>query len=295
MTIVDAFTYRGLANASAAVALSGDRFAVADDERSVLTVFRRGVAEAVASLPLGEFLGLGDRTESDLEGAAAIDGSVYWITSHGLGNDGRIDDARLRLFATRIARSGKTDILKPVGSPYRWLRDDLLAEPRLARYDFLAAARSPPRQGGIDIEGLASTPKGHLRLGFRSPLSKGLRGKALLVDIANPGAVIAGKERAVFGGIVKLDLGNRGIRSIESVKGGYVVAAGPVDRSGDFALYRWSGRSGDPPEPLEIDLGDLKPEALFAAAGGKRLVVLSDDGRREGADGKAFRSIEIEL
>jgi hypothetical protein len=46
---------------------------------------------------------------------------------------------------------------------------------------------------------------------------------------------------------------------------------------GTFAVFRWSGTAGDAPAPLPLDLGTLRPEALFAWPDGQ-LTLLSDDG-----------------
>ena len=58
-----------------------------------------------------------------------------------------------------------------------------------------------------------------------------------------------------------------------------MIAAGPTADSGSFALFRWSGRPGDAATPVTgIDLGDLRPEALFAIPHTGQVQLLSDDG-----------------
>jgi hypothetical protein len=86
--------------------------------------------------------------------------------------------------------------------------------------------------------------------------------------------------RAQLGAPIELDLGERGIRSLERVGATYYVVAGPVGDSGTFALYRWSGSAGDAPVPVPVaeDLGTLRPEALFAVPGTTSIELLSDDG-----------------
>ena len=49
--------YRGMCDASAAVALGADHFVVADDEHNTLLVYRRGKQAPVGSVPLSKFLG----------------------------------------------------------------------------------------------------------------------------------------------------------------------------------------------------------------------------------------------
>jgi hypothetical protein len=67
--------------------------------------------------------------------------------------------------------------------------------------------------------------------------------------LKNPAEVIDKAAAPVFGDPVALDLGGRGIRSIEFVESRYVIVAGPFDngkRSGKgFALYTWSGKGTD--------------------------------------------------
>lgn len=58
-----------------------------------------------------------------------------------------------------------------------------------------------------------------------------------------------------------------------------LVVAGPPADSGSFALYRWSGQTADAATPVaDIDLRELRPEALFAILGSGHVQLLSDDG-----------------
>jgi hypothetical protein len=179
--------------------------------------------------------------------------------------------------------------VEPVGRAYTTLIDDLAADPRHARFALAAAARRPAKaKGGLNIEGLAATPAGGLLIGFRNPLPEG---KALLVTLANPNAVMGG-EKAVFGDPVLLDLGGQGIRSLERVNGNLLIVAGPAEGSKGkaipSALYRWSGQ----PQAAAVRLrsfgpiggAPVNPEGLFVDD--NTLVVLSDDGNLE-RDGKA--------
>ena len=92
--------YRGLCDASAAVALDARHFVVADDEHNVLQVFRRDAPDAVGRIELDAFLGTEAGRESDIEGAAETGGVIYWIASHGRNSAGKKRDERHRLFAT---------------------------------------------------------------------------------------------------------------------------------------------------------------------------------------------------
>ena len=115
---------------------------------------------------------------------------------------------------------------------------------------------------GLSIKGLAAAPDGSLLTGFRNPL---VAGKALLVRLSNPGAVVKGSEKAVFGPPVLINLGGRGVRSIDRVHSGHVNVAGPVGDLGSFALFGWSGRATDLPVNTGLSLPDgFSPEALVS-------------------------------
>jgi hypothetical protein len=176
------------------------------------------------------------------------------------------------------------------------LLDDLLAEQALASYRLRDAAKLAPEvEGGLNIEGLAATPEGKLLIGFRNPIRDG---KALVVPIDNPQELLQG-ARAKFGKATGLDLGGRGIRSIERVGDAYLIVAGPFGEGSDFAVYRWTGAAGDAPNRLShIDLAGLHPEALFAVPGTDQVQIISDDGGFQGCEDRApadkqFRSIVV--
>ena len=224
---------------------------------------------------LSNFLATAADEESDIEGAAAIGTRIYWITSHGRNSKGKARPSRQRFFATDVV-PGEPPTVKPVGRAYADLLRDMFAADPLKPYRLEAAARRPPEaDGGLNIEGLAATADGKLLIGLRSPLQQQ---RALLIPLDNPDDVITG-ERAQFGAPIELDLGGRGIRSIERFGSSYLIVGGPNADRGSFALFRWSGQSGDQPTPVtRSDLKDLRPEALFAIPGSDRAQLLSDDG-----------------
>ena len=289
----DAFSYYGMCDASAAGALGPDLFAVADDERNQLQVYRRGVARRVAEVDLSAFLGTKKDQESDLEGAATVGERIYWISSHGRDKKGKFDESRHRFFATEL-RQGE---LVPAGRPYARLLDDLVAAPQLQRYQFAqASSLMPEADGAFNIEGLAATAQGGLLIGMRNPAPLGM---ALVIPLLNPGAVIDG-EVAALGEAIELDLGGMAIRSMELVVDTYVIVAGPPADQGRFALYRWSGKAHERPvEVARDDFGSLKPEAMFAIPGQRKLQILSDDGGKRAKDlppdERSFRSITVTL
>jgi hypothetical protein len=272
--IEEDFTYRGMCDASAAAALDAHHFVVANDERNQLKVYKRGTADPVDVVDLAAFLGTKQHKESDLEGAATIGNRIYWISSHGRNGKGEEQERRYRFFATEALR--REPWIEPVGKPYTGMLDDLIAAEELKPYKLAeAASRAPKLDGGFNIEGLAATPEGDLLIGLRNPAPAG---KALVVHLRNPAEVIDG-ARAQFGQVAELDLGGRAIRSIELVGLAYMIVAGPTGKTGDFALYRWSGDAGEAPLELgHVDFREARPEALFAIPGTHMVQILSDDG-----------------
>lgn len=267
-------TYRGPCDASAAVALDARHFVVGNDENSTLVTYRLGEATRVASTDIATFLGSSRKSEADIEGAARVGDRIYWISSHSRNSRGQEQLTRHRLFATSVV-AGAVPGVDPTGAVYRDLLADLVAAPSLSPWKLAQASTlAAEAEGGLNIEGLAATPQGGLLVGFRNPLHEG---RALVVPIDNPAEVIRG-ERARLGTPVALDLGGRGIRSIDLVGDAYWLVAGPVGDTGTFALYRWSGRAADAPVRVAVDLGTLRPEALFAIPGTQSIVLVSDDG-----------------
>jgi hypothetical protein len=306
--------HNGPCNASTALPVGGGFFVVADDEEKppvTLRLYRSGQggkAVGEGTIPSAAVAPVDDgHPELDLEGSARIGPLAYWIGSHGAAegkagkgkkkeDGGPIGEPRpnqQRLFATTLGvrADGKTMALtvEPVGRAYTTLIDDLAADPRYGRFGLAAAARRPAKaKGGLNIEGLASTPKGALLIGFRNPLPGG---KALVATLINPNGVMGG-DKAMFADPVLLDLGGQGIRSLERVNTNLLIVAGPAEGSGGKApsstLYRWSGQFEQAPVKLRTFApmagGPVNPEALFVE--GDTLVVLSDDGNLE-KDGKA--------
>jgi hypothetical protein len=304
-----ATTYRGICEASAAVALDAQRFIVADDEHNVLSIYRVGVPKREDTVDLAAYLKTktaeGKIKKSDIEGAARVGNRIYWIASHSRDKKGHPEESRLRFFATDVIGDGTgTRVVIPKTPPYRGLVTDLTADPRYSVVADAAAGKVGPEDpGGLNVEGLAATPQGHLLIGFRNPRPGGM---ALIAPLQNPGEVIAGVAHARFGEPVLLDLGKRGIRSIDWVRDRYIIVAGPYDNGGsgegaDFALYSWSGQaSAKPKRWVDAPLATLGPEAMFQIPNTQSIHVLSDDGdvcaRLNLADTEmSFRGIVLDL
>lgn len=298
----------GICDGSAGVALSAGYIVVANDENNVLSIYQSDTGSVpVGRVQLSRILGVGGRPnrEADIEAAATVGDTAYWITSHPSENGAALLD-RHRFFATLEERTSSIPTVRPAGRVYGGLVNAMLGDTTLVRYGIAAASRRPaPEAGGLNIEGLAATPDGRLLIGFRSPVPDG---RALIVPIENPADVIFRDRPPRFGSAVTVALGGRGIRSIEYVPTmrAYVLVAGSANGGRDFALYRWSGAAADAPSLLQIvSLDGLSPEAIVVeSAHPDRLLLLSDDGgRRIGgrdckereASRKFFRSVTVPL
>jgi len=309
--VADAITtYRGICNASAGIDLGAGYFIVADDEINSLVIYRYDTPKHVGKVELNAYLNGpdGGKDEADLEGAARIGDTIYWIGSHGRNADDELKPKRHRLFATRIDLSGATPtVAMPNAKPYGGLLEALASDRRFSVLTE-ASEKGAEKPRGLNIEGLADTKDGGLYIGFRNPLSEA-NSSAHVLKLKNPDTVINRNAAPVFDDLILLDLGKRGIRSMERVGDEYFIVAGPIDdgKAGRpesrFAIYRWTGeRSARPVYWKDIDPPDFHAEGLFAIAGTDRLYLLSDDGGKrsvcqakshEMSDDKTFRGMSL--
>jgi hypothetical protein len=272
--------FLGACDASAAARIAGTTFFVtASDEDYVLRVYDSAQPGLpVSQLDVTGFLQPVDRKkEPDLEGCAQIGNLVYWVGSHGRDKDGEEQESRQRLFATEVVRAGGRVELRTVGRPYKKLLADLSTEPGLTEFNLAHAGTLKPEDpGGLNIEGLAPTPQGDLLVGFRNP-NPGAR--ALIVRILNPEDVIAGTSRAKVRKEALLDLGGRGLRALEPLRGGnYLLLAGRFDDTKDFALFRWDGAATVVRILDRTSISALNPEELLVGAEETTVQLFSDDG-----------------
>jgi hypothetical protein len=270
--------YRGMCDASAGAALDETHFVAASDEENVLRIFDTHAAGLpVKTVDLTKFLDLNPREpETDIEGAARIGNRIYWITSHSRNRHGHDRPDRRRFFATDIV-PGALEV-RPVGKPCMTFLEMLVAEPQFRKYRLDAASRLPPKaKGGLNIEGLAATPEGHLLIAFRSPVPAG---QALLIPLLNPDAVLDGK-RAQFGPAIELDLEGLGIRDIAWSGKKYVLIAGSASGGGSSQIYSWKG-AGKQPKPLKGGkVKSANPEAILFYPNEDDFQVLCDSGKTE--------------
>lgn len=306
---MDTKQYRGRSNVSGAIALDDQRFIVADDEDNQLSIFERHQSKALKpTITLSEIFGGdikdGNHQEIDLEGATRIDDVYLWIGSHSTSSKAKIRTARHRLFGIQLSetRPGKF-IAKPYGSIYAHLITDLKRDSRFAPYRLDRAELIAPKAiGGLSIEGLTATPEQGVLIGFRNPLTGGIiqddtltAGKALLVNLLNPLAVLQG-QTAHFATPIELDLGGLGIRDIAWQKDDhYLIVAGPYHanegRLEKHQLYLWDSTLGTLARQDHVNLENWNIEAAFFFPGqNDRVELLTDDGVRKG-----FRRISVLL
>jgi len=267
-SLAETARYTGLCEASAAAMVDENHFAVASDDSEKLRIYRTDLAEPLS-------FDFEQRGVTDIEGAARIGNTIFWVTSHSLSKTGNDSAKRKVLFATEISRGPS---LIAAGDPYTDLRKDI------------ADALGIPEEkikATLNIEGAASSPAGSLLLALRAPLEGSAPGRAYIIEIDNPFELIGGGsgKRAKVVKVHKLKLFDdgeakgRGIRSIERAGSRYIIVAGNVEDSAEpVRLYSWDGKSDDGLNPISGgDIGGLVPEALIAWSASD-IQILGDNG-----------------
>lgn len=295
---------------SAAVAMDSSFMFVADNEHEKLRLFARYPATScpnpVYTLDVESSLALPDSSDSaDLESAvmANVGGTnhIYWLGSHSNSKSGSIRPDRYRLLATRVNNTGNSSApysLTYLGR-YDHLRTDICNWDRTnghalgSNYFALTASTNSGVASedvdGFNLEGLCLAPDGTTSyLGFRTPLVHGSgkttsasqRTNALIIPLLNIAELVtnnpvAGPGKAKFGPPFTLNLGTRGIRSIDSgYPGNYLITAGPIgDASSppapplDFRLFTWTGNPSNAPiERLTTFPDGYSPEGAMPPA-----------------------------
>jgi methionine-rich copper-binding protein CopC len=274
----NAGTTEGSSDASTAFALPDNFMIVADDEANVLRVYPRGSGAAVKEWSYA-LEGPKLAKELDLEAGTRIGDTLYLTGSNSNKKDGSDAAAdRSHLFAVKVSGTGAATAFDYVGQ-FSLLEAQLIAWDTgnlhglgASRFGFAVSAAAgivPERVDGFSIEGMTSAPGDTaLWLGFRAPQTgTQVRAKALIVPLQNYAALMAGTTtQATFGAPIELELGGRGIRSIDKgTDGNYLIVAGPagaavaeVDRN--FALFAWNGNPNSAPVELSNDLDALRKE-----------------------------------
>ncbi len=262
-------------DASTAIALDANFMVVGDDEASVLRVYDRAGGSAVLEWSYASALANGG--ELDLEAGTRIGDTLYLLGSHSNSKSGNESDSREFLFAVTVAGSGADTVFTYQGqrtglesSLATW--DSSNAHGKGANYFGLTASSAsgvvPEGVNGFSIEGMTASQDGtQLLLAFRAPMTDTVtREKAFIVPLAISGLIGTGSP--TIGTAVELNLGGRGIRSVEkSADGtGYLVLAGPAGAASaqvthDFRLYRVSTDLATVTE-LDVNLDTLRDTTL---------------------------------
>jgi len=271
----NAGTTEGSSDASTAFALPDNFMIVADDEANVLRVYPRAGGAAVKEWSY-ELEGPKLTKELDLEAGVRIGDTLYLTGSNSNKKDGSEAPDRSHLFAVKVSGTGAATAFSYVGQ-FSSLEAQLVAWDATNghglganHFGFAVSAGAgivPERVDGFSIEGMTSAPgDSALWLGFRAPQTgASTRAKALIVPVQNYAALVGGTAtQAAFGAPIELELGGRGIRSIDKgTDGNYLIVAGPagaasrdVDRN--FVLFSWNGNPGTAPVELSNDLDILR-------------------------------------
>ena len=297
-----AVAHFGVADASAAYDVGEGHMLVADDDSNAIRLFGPVAGEPVAEFDFtAQMAHVTDRT-FDLEGAARIGDTIYWVGSLGNSRSGNVWPHRDIVFATTVHGSGADTTLEFAGEATGF-RDALVAWDAADGHGWGAGALQFDRAtqpgysaegpNSLNLEGATIAPDGStLWMGFRSPLvpvaadPAGTAGDlALVIGVADIASVVAGGE-VVISDSFTLDLGGRAIRDIsETDDGNYLIMAGSADDSGDFALFGWTGNPEDAPvrsvTPLGLEGWAGSYEAIPGAASladGTVIRVLQDAG-----------------
>lgn len=294
--------YTTMCDASAALAVDSTHFIMANDEDNTLRIYHIRKKAPISTFDLSAFMRIeyDDKSpEADIEGAARLADYYFFITSHGRDKKGRLSRNRHQFFAVQVDPRSYT--IRPVGRSYQFLLDDMLQLDALKRLNIYQAfqpddkknERLAPKEGGVNIEGLAAQPNGNsLVIAFRNPVPFG---KALFVEFLNPIAVAAATSAPEFGRVLLLDMDGLGVRSLEYHQrlGSYLVIGGAADGDMRSALYLWDGTTDNPPKKMnQPNFGhfvQFNPEAMAIYQNSDRFQIFSDDGTVVMSDGKGSK------
>lgn len=311
--------HTGVSDASTAIAIDANWMFVGDDENQVLRIFSRtrsggpvGGKDFSPLLNLIDFYDDGSPKEVDIEGSTRVGNRIYWLGSLSHAFDATERTNRARIFATDVSGSGTNTQLKLLAH-YDFLKLDLLAwdannqHGKGANYYGLTDSASigvdpkSPDGSGFNLEGLCMAPgpnnTTNAYIAFRAPLvpptGVDARTKALLIPVLNFGKITtkqSGPGSARFGPPIELNLGGRGVRSIEGVGGtNYLIVAGPpgagdnLPPPGNFKLFTWTGQLTNQPQERAADLSGMNPEGIVEVPPGvwtatNLFQILSDNG-----------------
>ncbi len=283
--------HTGISDASTAVDAGNNYFLSADDESNGLHLYHKDSSGYFFNAfdmagPIG-FSG-----EGDFEASCRKGNKAYWMGSLGNSKSGNVQTSRHYFFGTTVAGTGSLTTASYLGS--QSLRSSMISWGDSKGYDFSASSASgmiPKQIDGLNIEGMCLGPNDtSLYIGFRAPLVPiSNRTKALICPVKNfegwfnNGSPIGNPQ---YGNPIELNLGGRGIRSMEkNANGQYLIVAGSFDSNLDAALYEWNGVATSAPVLLTADLTSLNPEGIVTFPSpfynGSTVELMSDDGTQE--------------
>ncbi len=204
----------------------------------------------------------------DLEDLSAVDDQRFFaMTSHSLTKKGKKKTEREQLML--ISKKKNTFEVNESWSLRKVIISAL--ENSALDIDLVATEKSPPAEGGLNVEGLAYH-NGQIFLGLRSPLTE--KGEALLLTIENGEALLQGAS-PVFGQVLPLPLGKKGIRGLTSNGTSLMLIAGSSDDTEKaFSLHQWLPGAKYAASFKLTDFDTLiRPEALVAEQNGSFLFV----------------------
>ena len=258
---------------------------IQDESRAPFSTFSiNSGGQAVAFAELTETAqGGAQGPYSDLEAMAlAPDGSVYATTSHSLTQSRNSEPDREKLLRLSAEAGSETVTIQSYGG---------LKSAVLAAYPDLAASilsKSPKGRDGFNIEALAFDPStGHLLIGLRGPV---LNNDSLILSLENPEAVFAGDTPQFAAEMIKLKLGQQGLRAMTycAPLGKFLIIGQKASHSGNsqrnFHLWAWSGPNDNTLVDINLGATDLrKAEGLNTIHhnGHDMLLLVSDDGERK--------------
>jgi len=243
--------------------------------------------------------------EIDIEASAHIGNRIFWMGSLGNSPEGEFRPNRNRLFATDLSGTNINSYALSYAGRYEHLKEDLLdwdhrglhgkGQDYYGLVDSAATGKLPSLIDSFNVEGLAMAPDGRTAyIGFRAPyVPPSNRTRALVAPLLNLPALVGGNPAsgtnadgsglAVLGEAIELNLGGRGIRSIEGNSNGMLIVAGPADNALNFRLFTWTGNRKDAPQERLADLRGMIPEGIVEIPDGPLgdnsvIQIVSDNG-----------------